>query len=183
MAKRRPTFERESRKAREHDWTPGSTAANVVRPSDLRMDINLGFMRSKSCWLVAVSGLLALSSCAPWGASQQETMLLAAGFRERHPETPYQQKLYDQAPSYKLLHGVINGQSVYAYKDRNKGFAYVGGPTDYHRYRELSYQEERGRVDYVEEEMSTQMASGWYDAWSGRTGLSGGPLEVAVPNE
>lgn len=105
-------------------------------------------------------------------------MLTAAGFRERHPETPRQQELYDAAPSYRLLHGVINGQSVYAYKDTHKGFAYVGGPTDYHRFQELTYQEHLGQRDYVQEEMSVQMASGWYDAWSGRTGLAAGPLEV-----
>ena len=147
------------------------------------MDTNLGLMRSKSVWLSALTVMVALSGCAPWGSSKQESMLTAAGFRERHPETPYQQKLYDQAASYRLLHGVINGQSVYAYKDSHKGFAYVGGPTDFHRYQELSYQEQKGRVDYVQEEMSTQMASGWYEAWSGRTGLAGGPLEVDVPNE
>jgi len=105
-------------------------------------------------------------------------MLTAAGFRERHAETQRQQQLYDEAPSYRLLHGVINGQSVYAYKDSSKGFAYVGGPTDYHRYQELTYQEQLGHIDYVRDEMSTQMASGWYDAWTGKTGLAAGPLEV-----
>ena len=106
--------------------------------------------------------------------------------RGRVPRTPPGDALSAKAlctrlAPYRLLHGVINGQSVYAYKDTHKGFAYVGGPTDFHRYQELSYQEQKGRVDYVQEEMSTQMASGWYDAWSGRTGLSGGPLEVNVP--
>jgi hypothetical protein len=127
---------------------------------------------------VTICALAAFSGCAPWGAGKQESMLTAAGFRPRHPETPRQQELYDKAPSYTLLHGTLNGQSVYAYKDRWQGIAYVGGPTDYHRYQELSYQEELGHVDYVTEEMSTQMASGWYDAWSGRTGLAAGPLEV-----
>jgi hypothetical protein len=136
------------------------------------------FERPKSIWLIAVSASVLLSSCAPWGATKQETMLLAAGFRPRTPETPRQQELYDNAPSYKLLHGRISGQSVFAYKDRSKGLAYVGGPTDYHRYQELAYQEHRGQTDYIQEEMSTQMASGWYDAWSGRTGLAAGPLEV-----
>ena len=150
-----------------------------MRASHLRMHTQPDlFRQSKSIWLIAVSAVVALSGCAPWGASKQETMLLAAGFRPRTPETPRQQELYANAPSYKLLHGTINGQSVYAYKDRWQGLAFVGGPTDYHRFQELTYQEQRGRADYVEEEMSTQMASGWYDAWSGRTGLAAGPLEV-----
>src|SRR5262249_3491889 len=129
-------------------------------------------------WFVTICALAALSGCAPWGSSKQESMLLAAGFRPRLPETPRQRELYDKVASFKLLHGTLNGQSVYAYKDHWKGLAFVGGPTDYRRYQELSYQEEKGHVDYVTEEMSAQMASGWYDAWSGRTGLAAGPLEV-----
>ena len=126
---------------------------------------------------VAACALAILSGCAPFGASKQEVLLSAAGFRERTPETPKQRELYDNAPSYQLLHGEVNGQRVYAYKVRAAGFAYVGGRTDYERYVELAHQETLGQVDYVGKEISVQSASGWRDAWSGKTGLAGGPLE------
>ena len=128
--------------------------------------------------LLTICFLAAFYGCAPLGVGKQESLLTAAGFRVRTPRTPQQQELYASVPSYKLLHGTLNGQSVYGYKDRWKGVAYIGGPTDYHRYQELSYQERQGRIDYVKEEMSSQMASSWYQAWAGRAGLGAGPLEV-----
>ncbi len=132
---------------------------------------------------LAACGMAFLSGCAPWGTEKQEALLSAAGFRERTPQTPMQQSMYDNAPSYQLLHGVVNGRTFYAYKDRVKGVAYVGGRTDYQRYQEVAVQERLGHADYVGEEMPGQLASGWYDAWSGKTGLSGGPLEGAGSEE
>ncbi len=135
--------------------------------------------KPKTVLSVGACAIAILSGCAPWGAGKQEVLLSAAGFRERVPQTPMQQQMYDNAPSGQLLHGEVNGQAFYAYKDRCKGVAYVGGTTDYHRYLELAYQESRGHVDHVGKEMTGQMASGWYDAWTGKTGLAGGPLEGA----
>jgi hypothetical protein len=121
--------------------------------------------------------MVLLSGCAPWGTRKQEVMLDAAGFRGRRPQTPMQQGMYDSAPSYQLLHGKVNGENFYAYKDRAKGLAYIGGPTDYQRYKELAHQESLGQVDYVGKEMTGQMATGWHDAWTGKTGLAAGPLQ------
>ena len=101
-------------------------------------------------------------------------------FRVRTPQTPLQQSVYHQAPSFQLLHGRMNGQSFYAFKDWTKGIAYVGGRVDYQRYLELSSQERLGRVDYEENTMPGQMAAGWYDVWAGRGGLAAGPLADAI---
>ena len=120
---------------------------------------------------------LGFAGCAPWGSAQQGTLLEAAGFRARKPETPLQQQLYHAAPSYELFHGEVNGQRFYAYKDRARGIAYVGGPTDYGRYQEMMHQVNLGLVDHVDKEVSGEKASGWYQMFRGKTGLSGGPLE------
>jgi hypothetical protein len=96
---------------------------------------------------LAAFAIVLVSGCAPWGTGKQEVMLDAAGFRERKPQTPMQQNTYESAPSYELLHGQVNGQSFYAYKNRAKGVAFVGRPTDYQRYKELAHQEKLGQVD------------------------------------
>ena len=128
--------------------------------------------------LLAILSLAMLAGCGGLGKGEQESLLLAAGFRPRTPETPRQKELYASARSYTLLHGTINGQSFYAYKHKAKGIAYVGGPTDYGRYRELEAQVRLGRKDYVEEEMKPKTAINWHDEWQDRQGLAGGPLDL-----
>jgi hypothetical protein len=133
--------------------------------------------KSKAVRFIVLYGLVSVAGCAPWGSREQEALLDAAGFRARKPETPMQQQLYDAAPSYELFHGVVNGESFYAYKDRARGIAYVGGPTDYGRYEETMHQVRLGRVDHVNKEVTGEKASGWYQMFRGKTGLTGGPLE------
>jgi hypothetical protein len=78
-----------------------------------------------------------------------------------------------------MIHGVANGQPFYAYKDRARGVAYVGGPTDYGRYQEMMQQVHFGLVDHIGKEVTGENAVGWYQEFRGKSGLSGGPLEQA----
>lgn len=148
------------------------------------MEKAFGFRTSSHPFLARITAvglvlcaLLGFASCAPWGSGQQGTLLEAAGFRARKPETPVQQQLYNSAPSYELFHGDVNGQRFYAYKDRARGIAYVGGPTDYGRYQEMMHQVDLGLVDHVDREVSGEKASGWYQMFRGKSGLTGGPFE------
>lgn len=118
-----------------------------------------------SC-LALVCALLA--GCASLDASNQESLLTAAGFRTVIPETPKQKELYAAAPSYKVQHGSVDGKIFYAYKDEKKGVAYVGGPAEYQRYQQLAIQQRIARDYYDAAEMNRDAAYGWYGAWGPR---------------
>jgi hypothetical protein len=102
-------------------------------------------------------------------ASNQESLLTASGFRVFTPQTPKQKELYAAAPSYKVQRAETNGRVFYAYKDEDKGVAYIGGEAEYQRYQQLSIQKSIARDNYMAAQMNQQMAYGWYGAWGPRT--------------
>ena len=106
-----------------------------------------------------------LSGCASLDASNQESLLSAAGFRVRTPETPKQHQLFDAAPSYKVQRVTYNGKTFYAYKNEKKGVAYIGGDAEYQKYHELAVQQRIARDNYEAAEMQRDAAMGWYGAY------------------
>jgi hypothetical protein len=116
--------------------------------------------------------LLAFAGCAATERANQESLLIAAGFHERTPQTPKQQELYAAAPSYKMLRATVKRKIFYAYKDEAKGVAYVGGPDEYQRYTELAIRQRIAQDAYMAAEMNREAAWGWYGAWGwGRRGI------------
>lgn len=115
-------------------------------------------------WVVA-----GISGCASSDAKNQESMLTAAGFRVRTPETAQQKAVYDAAPAYKLQRGDANGKIFYLYKDEKQGIAYVGGETEYQRYQQLAIQQKIAEDNYQAAQLNNQAAWGWYNAWGPRT--------------
>ncbi len=115
--------------------------------------------------VIACGVLLGFSGCASLDAANQESLLIAAGFRERTPETPTQKELFAAAPPYEVRRATVEGRSFYAYKDEKKGVAYVGGDTEYQKYQRLAIEQRIARQNYEAAEMNRDAARGWYGAY------------------
>jgi hypothetical protein len=116
-------------------------------------------------WLLVAGFALSLTGCASLDASNQESLLSAAGFRVRTPETPKQRELFTAAPSYKVERVTFNGKTFYAYKQEKKGVAYIGGEAEYQKYQELAIQQRIARDNYQAAQMQRDAAMGWYGAY------------------
>ena len=116
----------------------------------------------------AVTALFA-SGCAEMGSANTTSLLTAAGFRARTPQTPKQQQIYAALPPYQVQHATVPGKGVfYVYKDEKAGIAYVGREAEYQRYKELAVQQQIAQNYYMAAEMDRAAAFGWYGAWGPR---------------
>jgi hypothetical protein len=115
----------------------------------------------------AAAGLF-LSSCAEMEATNTKSLLSAAGFRVRTPQTPKQQEIYAALPPYRVERATINGKVFYVFKDERDGVAYVGREPEYQRYRQLCIQQQIAQDYYMAAQMNSYYARGWYGAWGPR---------------
>jgi hypothetical protein len=111
----------------------------------------------------ALCGFL-FSGCASMDADR-ESLLSAAGFVSRTPETAKQRELYAAAPAYKLQRGTVNGKVFYAYKDEKKGVAWVGDEAAYQRYHKLAVQRQIAEDQLAAAEMNSYASWGWYGTY------------------
>ena len=118
--------------------------------------------------LFAAAAALFLAGCAEMGSGNTTSLLSAAGFRARTPQTPKQQELYAALPPYKVEHATVKGRAFYVYKDEKAGVAYVGHEPEYQRYRQLAVQQQIAQNYYMAAEMNSFYARGWYGAWGPR---------------
>ncbi len=123
-------------------------------------------MKSKHCpqFLIAIATLV-LASCAGMSKSDTKSMLSAAGFNVRTPETAKQKELYEAAESYKILKITSNRKTFYAYKDKSNGTAYIGNETNYMQYHQLAEEHKIAQAEYQASVMQSQAAMGWYGAY------------------
>jgi hypothetical protein len=119
--------------------------------------------------LSAMVGALFLAGCASVGSGNTTSLLTAAGFRARTPQTPKQQEMYAALPPYKVEQANIPGKGVfYVYKDANAGVAYIGREAEYQQYKQLCIQQQIASDYYMAAQMNTVYARGWYGAWGPR---------------
>jgi hypothetical protein len=116
----------------------------------------------------AAAVALLVAGCAEMGSGSTTSLLSAAGFRARTPQTPKQQELYAALPPYKVEHATVKGRAFYVYKDEKAGVAYVGHEAEYQRYRQLAVQQQIAQDYYMAAEMNSFYARGWYGAWGPR---------------
>jgi len=116
----------------------------------------------------AVTALL-VAGCAGVGSANTTSLLTAAGFRARTPETPKQQQLYATLPAYHVERATVKGKGVfYVYKDEKAGIAYVGREQEYQQYQQLAIQQQIAQDQYMAAQMQADAAWGWYGAWGPR---------------
>jgi hypothetical protein len=116
---------------------------------------------------VAVTALF-VAGCAGVGSDNTTSLLTAAGFRARTPQTPRQQQIYAALPPYQVHRATVNGKTFYVYKDEKAGIAYVGREQEYQRYQQLAVQQQIAQNYYMAAEMDRAAAYGWYGAWGPR---------------
>ncbi|RYG79505.1 MAG: hypothetical protein EON59_16070 [Alphaproteobacteria bacterium] len=113
----------------------------------------------------ALAVALGFSGCASLNSSNTRSLLSAAGFRERTPETAKQKELYAQAESYKLMRISAKGKTMYAYKDEKAGTALVGDESNYQQYEKLAVEQKIAAEQYRAAAIQADIASGWYGAY------------------
>jgi hypothetical protein len=111
---------------------------------------------------------LVLVGCAEMGSGNTTSLLTAAGFRARTPQTPKQQQLYAALPPYKVERATVKGHVFYVYKDEKAGVAYVGHEQEYQHYQQLAIQQQIAQDYYSAVAMDRAAAFGWYGAWGPR---------------
>jgi hypothetical protein len=111
---------------------------------------------------------LVLAGCAEMGSGNTTSLLTAAGFRARTPQTPKQQQLYAALTPYKVERATVKGHVFYVYKDEKAGVAYVGHEQEYQRYQQLAIQQQIAQNYYTAVAMDRAAAFGWYGAWGPR---------------
>ena len=108
------------------------------------------------------------AGCAEMGSGNTTSLLSAAGFRVRTPQTPKQQEMYAALPPYKVERATVKGHNFYVYKDEKAGVAYVGREQEYQRYQQLAIQQQIAQNYYTAAAMDRASAFGWYGAWGPR---------------
>jgi hypothetical protein len=117
---------------------------------------------------VAVATLV-VAGCAGVGSENTTSLLSAAGFRVRTPQTPKQQQIYAALPPYQVQRAQVQGKGVfYVYKDEKAGVAYIGREQEYQRYQQLAIQQQIAQNYYTAVAMDRAAAYGWYGAWGPR---------------
>src|ERR1700755_701352 len=84
---------------------------------------------------VSLSAVLFFAGCAETGSGNTKSLLSAAGFRVRTPETAQQKQIYAALPAYQVERATVKGQTFYVYKDEKAGIAYVGHEMEYQQYK------------------------------------------------
>jgi len=116
----------------------------------------------------AIAAAFFVAGCAEMGSANTTSLLSAAGFHARTPQTPKQQQMYAALPPYKVERATVKGKTFYVYKDEKAGVAYIGREQEYQRYQQLAIQQQIAQDQYMAAQMQADAAWGWYGAWGPR---------------
>jgi len=114
--------------------------------------------------ILAAGGAIFFVGCASTetgNTANTKSLLSAAGFRVRTPQTADQKEIYEALPNNKIEHAIVKGKVFYVFKDEKAGVAYVGGEPAHRRYQQLCLQQHVAQAP--EENMSYNLAFGWMD--------------------
>ena len=121
-----------------------------------------------SLFAVSLAAVL-LGGCAEMGSSNTKSLLSAAGFRMKTPQTPQQKEIYAALTPYHMERATIPSKGVfYVYKDEAAGVAYVGREPEYQAYCNLAVQQRIAQDQYMAANMNAMYARRWYGAYGGR---------------
>ena len=114
---------------------------------------------------VSVAAIL-LAGCAEMASSNTKSLLSAAGFRPKTPQTQVQKEVYAALTPYHVERATVPGKGVfYVYKDEEAGVAYVGREPEYQAYCKLAIQQRIAQEQYMAANMNAMYARRWYGAY------------------
>ena len=126
-------------------------------------------MKNKALHFLTVLALGAaaifIAGCAGMEAHNTKSLLSAAGFHVKKPETPLQKEVYAAMPANHVQRISADGKTIYAFKDEDEGVAYVGREQEYQRYRQLCIQQKIAQDYYMAASMNTYYSHRYYGAW------------------
>ena len=129
-------------------------------------------MIKKSLSLIALTAAcavgLSLFGCAEMEANNTKSLLSAAGFRVRKPETAKQKEIYDQLTNQRVERVSYKGNTVYVFKEQEDGIAYVGREPEYQKYRQLCIQQQVAQDYYNAVQMDRMWSYRYYGAYGYR---------------
>src|SRR5947207_12284590 len=135
--------------------------------SDLKRKLQIQIMKIKDTKtkviliFAAAAAALLTGGCAEMGSGNTTSLLSAAGFRARTPQTPQQQQIYAALPPYQVERATVPGKGVfYVFKDEKAGLAYVGREPEYQRYQQLAIHQQIAQDYYMAAEMDRAAAWG-----------------------
>jgi hypothetical protein len=111
--------------------------------------------------ILPVGGIIFFAGCATMETGNTKSLLSAAGFRVRTPQTADQKQIYAALPNNKIERATVKGKVFYVFKDENTGVAYVGREPEHQRYQQLCMQQHVAQAP--EEQMNLSLASSWRD--------------------
>jgi hypothetical protein len=109
--------------------------------------------------ILAAGGVIFFTGCASMETNNTTSLLSAAGFRMRTPQTAKQKEFYAAIPSNKLERATVKGKVFYVFKDEKAGVEYVGGEPEYRRYRQLCMEQHVAQAP--EEQMNDFFTRSW----------------------
>jgi hypothetical protein len=114
---------------------------------------------------VALAAVL-LGGCAEMASSNTKSLLSAAGFHMKTPQTPLQKEIYAKLTPYHVERATVSGKGTfYVYKDEEAGVAYVGREPEYQAYCRLAVQQRIAQDQYMAANMNAMYARRWYGAY------------------
>ena len=122
--------------------------------------------------ILAAGGIIFFAGCATMETGNTKSVLSAAGFRVRTPQTADQKQIYAALPNNKIERATVKGKVFYVFKDESAGVAYVGRQPEYQRYQQLCMQQHVAQAP--EEQMSYNLAFKWMDNRWGQGPQMGG---------
>ena len=93
--------------------------------------------------LLIIFAVAAVSSPAGYAGAQTnntKSMLAAAGFHARAPQTAQQKEIYAGTPDNKIERTKVNGKFYYVLKDQKAGVFYIGREAEHKKYQQLCAQ-------------------------------------------
>ena len=93
--------------------------------------------------VLIVIAVIAVSSPPCYAVAQindTKSMLTAAGFHARAPQTAQQKEIYAGLPDNKLERTKVKGKEYYVLKDQKAGVFYIGRDAEHKRYQQLCTQ-------------------------------------------
>ncbi|HEY4284574.1 MAG TPA: hypothetical protein VGM62_16045 [Chthoniobacterales bacterium] len=131
-------------------------------------------MKTKTTNSVVVSVIAAfiaaifLAGCAEMESNNTKSLLSAAGFHVRTPETPLQKEIYGTLTNHRVERVSAKGKVVYVFKDQESGVAYVGREPEYQRYQHLCVEQKIAQEYYMAVQMERTAAYRWYGTYGYR---------------